>query len=80
MNNQAAIHVSVSSHYREASCESGVISQGILGAGGALLDPGPLFSRVSSNCFRHSDADFSSEHVDTLFIVVNRYPLPGGGP
>ena len=46
MNSQAAINVSVSSHYRHASYESEVISQGILGELVALLDPGPLFSLI----------------------------------
>lgn len=46
MSSQAAINVSVSSHYREASYESEVISQGILGERVTLLESGRLFSRI----------------------------------
>ena len=46
MSSQATINVSVSSHYRHASYESEVISQGILGERVTLLELGPLFSLI----------------------------------
>ena len=46
MNNEAAINVSVSSHYRDASYASEVTSQGILGERVELLEPGPLFTLI----------------------------------
>lgn len=87
MNNEAAINVSVSSHYREASYASEVTSQGILGERVEVLEPGPLFTLIRQtdgyegwiryNSLRHSDPDFSPKHLDT-FISVNRYPLDQG--
>ncbi|MBT8354075.1 MAG: hypothetical protein KJO60_06115, partial [Desulfofustis sp.] len=67
MNNEAAINVSVSSHYREASYASEVISPGILGERVEVLEAGPLFtlikqadgymSWIGSDQLAHEDMD-----------------------
>ena len=49
MTAQAAINVSVSSHYREATYASEVISQGILGERVEILEPAALFSKIRQN-------------------------------
>ena len=54
MNDEAAINVSVSSHYREASYASEVTSQGILGERVEVLEPGDLlFFGASEETITH---------------------------
>ncbi len=62
MNPKAIINVSVSSHYREATYASEVISQGILGEPVVIIEPGPLFTKI-----RQADGYASWISSDQLF-------------
>ena len=85
MNNEAAINVSVSSHYRDASYASEVTSQGILGEMVELLEPGPLFtlirqadgyqSWISSDQLAHAVMDAQTTAlVRSHFISLHLHP------
>jgi cell wall-associated NlpC family hydrolase len=88
MNNEAAINVSVSSHYREASYASEVTSQGILGERVEVLEPGPLFtlirqtdgyeSWISSDQLAREQLDTdTSVLVRSHFVSLQQQPATG---
>ena len=85
MNNEAAINVSVSSHYRDASYASEVTSQGILGERVELLEPGPLFtlikqadgyqSWISSDQLGHANVEAETTAlVRSHFLSLHQQP------
>lgn len=85
MNNEAAINVSVSSHYREASYASEVISPGILGERVEVLEAGPLFtlikqadgymSWIGSDQLAREDMDTgSSTLLRSHFVSLHKQP------
>ena len=71
MTPNATINVSVSSHYRDATYSSEIISQGILGESVAVIERGDIFSKI-----RQADDYTSWISSDQLFVG----PAPAGKP